>query len=76
MAGVHFETLQLHKGGGGSTKNLTKIYFEQLDRQTVDELYQLYQVDFEMFGYSPELYFTYANTYNNKESDYINDKVK
>ena len=60
MAGIQFEDIQEHKSSGGGTDELARKYFEQLDRQTVDELYEFYKVDFEMFGYSPELYQSYS----------------
>jgi hypothetical protein len=61
MAGVHFENIQAHKSEGGSTKDQTRKYFGQLDKHTIDQLYKFYQVDFEMFGYSPALYLACAN---------------
>ena len=61
MAGVQFEDIQAHKSSGGGTKELARKHFEQLDVQTVDQLYEFYKVDFEMFGYSPEVYRSCAN---------------
>ena len=61
MAGIQFEDIQKHKSSGGGTKELAQKYFELLDRKTVDQLFEFYKVDFEMFGYSPEVYQTYAN---------------
>ena len=60
LAGVQFEQLEAHHSSGGSTRDLAKMYFGQLGRRTVDRLFGLYQVDFEMFGYSPDLYLQYA----------------
>jgi len=60
LAGVQLEHVETHHSSGGSTRDLAKRYFQQLDRRTVDRLYALYQVDFEMFGYSPNLYLSYA----------------
>ena len=40
--------------GGGSTSQLTKKYFSELDKSLVNQLYSFYQVDFEMFGYKPD----------------------
>ena len=55
MAGVEFKQgVYKHKSSGGSTADLTRRYFRELDRDVVRQLYQLYQVDFEMFGYSAE----------------------
>jgi len=60
LAGVELEQVETHHSSGGSTRDLARKYFEQLDTRTVDKLYSLYQVDFEMFGYSPDLYRRYA----------------
>jgi len=60
LAGVKLEQVESHHSSGGSTRDLARGYFQQLDTNTVDKLYKLYQVDFEMFGYSPELYLSYA----------------
>ena len=46
----------VHKSSGGSTAELTKKYFSQLDDKVVRELYKLYQLDFEMFEYSANLF--------------------
>ena len=35
-------------------------YFSQLSRQEVVQLYELYRVDFSMFGYSPIEYLQYC----------------
>ena len=61
MAGIQFEDIQVHKSSGGGTKELARKYFGLLDRKTVDQLYEFYKVDFEMFGYSPEVYQSYSN---------------
>ena len=45
---------------GGSTKDLARKYFSEMDIDTAKRLYQLYKVDFEMFGYSPDEYFKLA----------------
>jgi len=60
LAGVELDQVETHHSSGGSTRDLARKYFEQLDTRTVDKLYNLYQVDFEMFGYSPDLYRRYA----------------
>ena len=49
-----------HVSSGGSTKDLAKNYFSELDIRMVKELYELYKVDFEMFDYSPDEYFKVA----------------
>lgn len=52
--------LESHVSSGGSTKDLARKYFSEMDIDTVKRLYQLYKVDFEMFGYSPDEYFKLA----------------
>ena len=49
-----------HTSSGGSTKELAKKYFSELSLGTVKKLYEAYKVDFEMFGYSPQLYYDYS----------------
>ena len=41
-------------------KELARKYFSQLSLDTAKKLYNIYKVDFEMFGYSPQLYYGYA----------------
>ena len=60
LAGVQLEHVESHHSSGGSNRDLARQYFGELDRRTVDRLYALYQMDFEMFGYSPNLYLSYA----------------
>ena len=49
-----------HVSSGGDTGELARRYFSQLSLDTMQRLYQLYQVDFNMFGYSPQLYYHLA----------------
>ena len=53
--------LESHVSSGGSTKDLARKYFSELDIDTVTRLYNLYKVDFEMFGYSPDNYIKLAS---------------
>ena len=52
--------LESHVSSGGSTRDLARKYFSELDIMTVRRLYEFYKVDFEMFGYSPDVYFEIA----------------
>ena len=54
MAGVQFRLEKMNPSSGGSTSDKAREYFSQLDREVVLQLYELYKVDFEMFGYSME----------------------
>ena len=49
-----------HVSSGGSTKDLAKNYFSELDVTMVKKLHEFYKVDFEMFDYSPDEYFKVA----------------
>jgi len=60
LANIDFKPLATHVSSGGSTKELAKKYFSQLSLDMVKKLYRIYKVDFEMFGYSPQLYYDYA----------------
>jgi len=60
LANVTFQKIESHKSSGGDTKSLAKKYFSDLDLDTVKDLYEIYKVDFEMFGYSPDIYFDLA----------------
>ena len=35
------------------TNSLTKMFIDQLDKKQFDQVYELFKVDFEMFGYDP-----------------------
>ena len=45
---------------GGSTRDLARKYFSELNIVMVRRLYEFYKVDFEMFGYTPDEYFELA----------------
>ena len=55
MAGLEFKKgVRRQSSSGGSTTELARKYFMKLDSNVVRQLYQCYEVDFEMFGYSVE----------------------
>ena len=57
MAGVQFlKGVVLNKSKGGSTASLTTEYFKQLNKSVIRELYKIYQLDFQLFGYSPDTF--------------------
>lgn len=45
---------------GRNTTALMKYYFNQLDSSMLDDLLQIYGLDFEMFGYDPKVYRRYV----------------
>ena len=55
MASLEFKQgVKKQTRSGGSTEDLARKYFKRLDKNVVRQLYQRYEVDFEMFGYSVE----------------------
>ena len=42
---------QDHVSSGGSTSDLTKVYFAKLPIELIEKLYKWYKIDFEMFNY-------------------------
>lgn len=44
--------------------NASKIYFSQLNREMVRRLYEKLRLDFELFDYSPDVYYEYATSIN------------
>ena len=65
LAGVDLASIRLpftetHLSRGGTSKDRSRKYFSELKLKTVKKLYKIYQVDFEMFGYSPLSYYDYA----------------
>ena len=59
-----FFSSEINKSGGGSTNELARKYFSELDIDTTKQLYELYKVDFEMFDYSPEEYFEISRNHS------------
>ena len=55
LANVTFQRIESHVSSGGSTTELAKHYFSMLDTDTIMELYDIYKVDFEMFGYENQV---------------------
>ncbi|CAG5100034.1 Similar to CHST8: Carbohydrate sulfotransferase 8 (Homo sapiens) [Cotesia congregata] len=54
----------IHRHKGSQDKlNPSKIYFRQLTQQQISELYNKYKLDFEMFDYSAEIYYSYASDF-------------
>ncbi|XP_023342090.1 carbohydrate sulfotransferase 10-like [Eurytemora carolleeae] len=46
---------------GDTKEDDYKTYFSQLSKDQVYSLYQLYSLDFELYGYSPQKYMEYAH---------------
>ena len=60
LAGVIFPDIKSHESSGGRTQHLAIKYFQKLTKKTVWRLYKRYQLDFEMFNYSPQAYLDIA----------------
>lgn len=43
-----------------NTKNLVPRYFAQIDEQLLTEVLEIYQLDFELFGYNSTKYYSYV----------------
>ena len=46
--------------GRENSHNFREEYFGQLTKTEVIQLYEMYKLDFQLFGYSPQLYFNWA----------------
>ena len=57
LAGMEFENIEVkNPSRGGSSSDLAIEYFREVKKEDVEKLYQLYKIDFQLFGYSPHLY--------------------
>lgn len=43
-----------------NTRNLVPRYFAQIDEQLLTEVLEIYQLDFELFGYNSTKYYSYV----------------
>lgn len=50
-----------HRNYGNNTM-LSQIYFSQLTKNHVEKLYRKFQLDFELFNYSPSMYYNFATS--------------
>ena len=57
LSGSIHKNKRLKKEGQGrpTTAELTRTYFRKLPKKYIKELYDIYKIDFEMFGYDPEM---------------------
>ena len=46
--------------GPSASKELLKRYYSTLTRDQVQQLYKLYQIDHELFGFTPDKFIDYA----------------
>lgn len=57
---IRVKTIMNKAKDGKDTKRLRKKYFKQLDKQNLNDLLEIYGIDFEMFGYDSNVYYTMA----------------
>ncbi|KAL4708385.1 hypothetical protein ACJJTC_019621 [Scirpophaga incertulas] len=57
---IRLRTVMNKSKDGKNTTALMKYYFNQLDKKMLDDLLQIYGIDFEMFGYNPKMYYLYV----------------
>ena len=55
-----FPMTHTQKGGHSSTEEVVKKYYSTLLKSDVRQLYEMYRLDHELFGYSPEQFEQYA----------------
>jgi chondroitin 4-sulfotransferase 11 len=61
MQGIHMGTpFEKTEDLGVHSKHKVEEYFSQLTKRQVMDLYEMYRLDHELFGYSPEPYITIA----------------
>ena len=68
-AGVILKTIKIeeelpksHVTPGEKTDKTLKEYFAELDREILDKLYKLYEMDFLLFNYTIDDYYSYVTT--------------
>lgn len=57
---TEFPLTHTQQGGHSSNQEVAKKYFSQLTKSEIRQLYEMYKLDHEMFGYSPENFERYA----------------
>lgn len=62
LVGHTFHHREENASGGDTKDERARVYFSQLQRDVVLELYELFRVDFEMFGYDAKEYLDAAGS--------------
>lgn len=57
---LRIKTIMNKAKDGKNTRKLLKKYFKQLDKQMLNDLLDIYGIDFEMFGYDSKMYFNFV----------------
>ena len=58
-----------HVTTNGSTNLWTEEYFSQVSCKLLTEIYNLYELDFELFGYDPSYYFSVCKDEKQTQND-------
>ena len=58
--GISEELKKTHASGEKGSDQTLKKYYSKLDRKLLDKLYNLYELDFLLFNYSIDSYFSYV----------------
>lgn len=70
---IRVKTIMNKAKDGKDTKRLLNKYFKQLDKQNLNDLLEIYGIDFEMFGYDSNAYYNMART---DQSNLISERGK
>ena len=57
---LNTDLTKTHTTKGEKSENKAKEYYSVIDLETMKKLYEIYEVDFILFGYSADEYFEYA----------------
>ena len=69
MQGLNITTSKVHtKGGAQSSSQRALGYFSQLSRDMVEDLFNIYRLDFMLFSYKPDVFIDVAK----KDSNHLN----
>ncbi len=57
---TEFPLTHTQKGGHSSSEEVVKKYYSTLTKSDVRQLYEMYRLDHELFGYDPDKFMAYA----------------
>ena len=57
-----FPLTHTQRGGHSSSVDVVKKYYSTLLKNEVRQLYEMYRLDHELFGYTPDLFIDYAQS--------------
>ena len=66
MQELNISSSEVHTQGGAQSSSQRALgYFSQLSKAMVEDLYNIYQLDFMLFSYKPDLFIDVAKKDNN-----------